>query len=125
MFMTEHDPLHALLREWKAPEPTPELDTRIAAAYREAVGQDAVGREAVARPPILRRFWRARVSLPAPVLAVGVLAVLALFLWFRVASPPPPALPATSDLVTHLDATGFQALPDGAARVISVKDLKK
>jgi hypothetical protein len=120
MFMTEHDPLHALLREWKTPEPTPELDARIAAAYREAAVRDAVP-----RPPILRRFWRTRVSIPAPVLAAGVLAVLAVFLWFRVASPPPPASPATSDLVTHLDATGFQALPDGAARVISVKELRK
>jgi hypothetical protein len=125
MLMTEHDPLHALLREWKAPEPTPELDARIAAAYREAVGQAAVGREVVPRPPILRRFWRTRVSIPAPVLAAGALAVLAVFLWFRVASAPAPALPATSDLVTHLDATGFQALPDGAARVISVKELRK
>jgi hypothetical protein len=60
----------------------------------------------------------------APVLAVGVLAALAVFLWFRIASPPAPALPATSNLVTHLDATGFQALPNGEARVISVKDLK-
>ena len=118
--MTEHDPLHALLREWKAPEPTPELDAGIAAAYREAVGRDAVPRR-----PILRRFWRARVSLPAPVLAAGVLAALAVFLWVRVASPPPTALPATSDLVTHLDATGFQALPNGEARVISVKELGK
>jgi hypothetical protein len=120
MFMTEHDPLHALLREWKAPEPTPELDTRIAAAYR-----DAVGREVVARPPILRRFWRARVSLPAPVLVMGVLALLAVFLWFRVAAPPPPVIPAPPDLVTHGDATGFQPLPNGEARVISVKELKK
>jgi hypothetical protein len=125
MFMTEHDPLQALLREWKSPEPPPELDTRIAAAYREAMGRDAVDRDAVPRPPILRRFWRARVSLPAPVLAVGVLAVLAVFLWFRIANSPPPALPATSDLVTHLDATGFQPLPNGTARVISVKELRK
>jgi hypothetical protein len=120
MFMTENDPLRALLREWKSPEPAPELDTRIAAAYRAAMSHDALR-----RPPILRRFWRARVSLPAPVFAVGVLAVLAVVLWFRVASPPPPALPTTSDVVTHLDATGFQALPDGEARVISVKELRK
>lgn len=118
--MTENDPLRALLREWKSPEPAPELDARVAAAYR-----DAVGREAARRPPMLRRFWQARVSVPAPVFAVGVLLPLAVFFWFRAASPPPPALPATSDVVTHLDATGFQALPDGAARVISVKELRK
>jgi hypothetical protein len=119
MVMTENDPLRALLREWKSKEPAPELDARIAAAYRAAVTRDAV------RRPIFGRFWRARVSLPAPVLAAGVLAVLAVFLWFRIAAPPPPASPATSDVVTHLDATGFQPLPDGAARVISVKELRK
>jgi len=118
--MTENDPLQGLLREWKSPEPAPELDARMTAAYREAVHQDAVRRS-----PVLRRFWRARVSVPAPVFAVGVVVVVAVFLWVRVASPHPPALPATSDVVTHLDATGFQALPNGEARVISVKELRK
>jgi hypothetical protein len=112
--MREPDPLSALLREWKSPEPSPELDRRIAAAYRDAVP----------RPPIWRRFFQARVSVPVPVFAVGVLLVLAVFVWFRESSAP-QALPATSDLVTRLNATGFQPLPNGEARVISVKELKK
>jgi hypothetical protein len=115
--MTEHDPLRALLREWQAKEPSPEMDERIATAYRDAVGLEA------RRAPILLRFWRTRVSVPAPVLAVGVLLVVAVFVWFRgaVASR---TVPVTPNAVTRLNATGFQPLPNGEARVISITDLK-
>lgn len=111
--MREPDALHNLLREWQSPEPSPEFDRRVINAYREAQ-----------RPPIWRRFWRARISIPMPVFAIGALVAVALLLWFRWSSTP-PAPAATSDLVTHLNATGFRPLPDGAARVISVTELKK
>lgn len=112
--MREPEPFSALLQEWKSPEPSPELDRRIVAAYRNALPC----------PPILRRFLQARVSIPVPAFAVGVLVAVLMFLWFRGSSPPQP-LPATSNLVTHLDATGFQALPNGAARLVPVKELRK
>jgi hypothetical protein len=111
--MREHDPLHALLEEWKAPEPSPELDRRVAAAYRKARP----------RPPVWRRFLRARVSIPVPVLAVGVLAAILVLLVFRIASTPKP-LTVSPNVVSQLNATGFLPLPNGQARVLSVAELK-
>jgi hypothetical protein len=115
MFMTEQDPLHALLREWQDPDPRPDLDRRVMAAYRTAVGP---------RPSFWVKFWRMRISLPAPVFALAVLAAIAVFLLVRKPSEP-PASPAVPNLVSRLNATGFQPLPDGAARVISVTERKK
>ncbi len=117
--MRDPDPLHALLREWRAPEPSPELDQRVASAYREAVGQGARP-----RPSIWAGFWRARISIPAPVLALGILvAVAATLLWFRGSSTPKP-LTVSPNVVAQLNATGFQPLPNGRARVLSVTELK-
>lgn len=110
--MKERDPLDALLGEWKSPEPSPELDERVMRAYRaqpEAV--KALG---------WRRFWTARISVPVPVL-IAAIAVLALFLWVRSASQS-RALPEASGIVTHLNATGFQPLPNGQARVLPVNE---
>jgi hypothetical protein len=112
--MREPDPLHALLREWKSPEPSRELDQRVVAAYRDAVP----------RPPVLRRFWQARVSVPAPVLALGILLAVAALLWFRGSFTPKP-LTVSPNVVAQLNATGFQPLPNGQARVLSVTELKK
>jgi hypothetical protein len=116
--MTEHDPLRALLREWQAREPSPELDERITTAYRDVVCREAQ------RAPILLRFWRTRVSVPAPVLAVGALLAVAVFVWFRGAAAP-KVLPVTPNVVTRLNASGFQPLPNGEARVIPISELKK
>lgn len=115
--MTEFDPLRPVLREWEAPEPPLGMDARVRAAYRTA------------RPASSwRRIWSVRVSVPAPVLAALLLVIAALLLQFRSAPPAPRpalrldstlvALPGGQGYVTRLDATGFQPLPDGAARVV-------
>ena len=113
--MTEQDPLRALLREWQDPEPPPDLDRRVMAAYRNAVGP---------RPSLWVRLWQVRISVPAPVLALAVLAAIAVLVLMRRPSEMPASL-SVPNLVSRLNATGFQPLPDGAARVISVTDLKK
>src|SRR5437879_4513886 len=101
MFMREPDSLDVLLREWKSPEPTAELDQRVTSAYRSAV-----------RPPgfpprIWRQFWTMRVSVPAPALAAATLVIFTLFLWLRQAAVPAVS-PDTSGFVTRLNASGFQ-----------------
>jgi hypothetical protein len=113
--MSEQDPLRALLHEWQDPEPPTDLDRRVMAAYRNAVGP---------RPPFWARLWQVRISVPAPALALAVLAAIALFLLVRRPSEPPPS-PPVPNLVSRLDGTGFQPLPNGEARVISVTDLKR
>ena len=118
--MKEHDPLHALLREWEAPEPSPEFDSRMVSVYRDAV----FARDATGLSSIWAGFWKARISVPAPVLAVAVLVAVAVFLLIR-GPRAPKTVPPTANLVTHLNATGFQPLPNGEARVISVKELRK
>ena len=116
--MKEPDSLDSLLREWKAPDPAAELDRDVLAAYRSAVPQP--------RPPsqFWQRFWTMRVSLPAPALVAAMLAICALFLWFR-PSASPPAEPRRSDAVTRLNAAGFQPLPNGDARVIPAVEKPK
>jgi hypothetical protein len=100
--MSEHDPLDDLLREWNSPEPTDELDRRITSAYRTAV-----------RPPVWRRFWRTRISIPAPALVSAALVALALFLWLRphsgvpVANPSAPG-PAAVQPETRVTLADFQ-----------------
>jgi len=90
--MNASDPLRDLLREWEAPEPSPELDARVRGRYRAA-----------------RRK-------PFPALAALLLILAALLLQFR--SLPPHRL------VTRLDATGFQPLPNGAIRVVSIGEVQ-
>ena len=116
--MREPDSLDALLREWKSPEPTAELDQRVTSAYRSAV-----------RPPRFsprgwRQFWTMRVSVPAPALLAAALAIVALFFWLR-PSAAPAASPETSGVVTRLNASGFQPLPNGEARVIPAMEVQK
>jgi hypothetical protein len=114
MFMKEPEPLDTLLREWKAPEPAPELDRRVTSAFRSE-----------ARPPDRwRRFWRLRISVPVPVLLAAALAVFALFFWLRPAAAP-AASPETSGVVTRLNASGFQPLPNGEARVVPVAEVPR
>jgi len=101
------DSLRPLLREWQAPEPPPGMDARLLAAWRAAYPA-----------PPRWNFWSARVSIPAPLLAVAVLVLLALFLQFRPAPPEP--LRGPSVISTQVDADGFHALPDGAARGVKL-----
>ena len=105
--MREPDPLDVVLRaEWKSPEPTAAFDQRVTAAYRSA-----------AHPSAWLRFWRLRFSVPAPALVAAMLAIFALFLWLRPA-PGTPVPAETAGAVTRLNASGFQPLPNGEARVI-------
>lgn len=57
--------LRETLEQWKAPEPGQSLDARVLAAYRERV-----------KPPLWRRLLRARISVPVPVAAAIVLAII-------------------------------------------------
>jgi hypothetical protein len=112
--MIERDPLDSVLREWQAPEPSAELDREMLAAYRSAI----------ARPvPFWQRFWSTRISVPAPALVVAAIAIIALVLWLRPAAQP--SLPDPSGVVTQLNATGFQPLPNGEARVIPAMEVHK
>ena len=116
--MKETDLLDALLREWKLSEPTVGLDQRVIAAYRSAVRRDRVSAR------VWRRFWTTRVSIPAPALVAAALAIFALFLWLL-----PSAAPAmwrdTPGAVTRLNASGFQPLPNGDARVVPAMEVQR
>jgi len=106
--MSEFDPLRTVLREWKAPEPSAALDERVRAGFR-----------ILRAPSPWARFWSARVSVPVPALAaVGLLAAVAWLVEFR---PTPPAATRQPAVVTRLEATGFQPLPDGVALVEDVR----
>ncbi len=112
--MKETDSLDALLREWKATEPAPELDQRVISACRTAVAS----RRDVSQ---WRRFWAKRISIPAPALVAAALGVIALILWLR-----PAAAPAQNPgAVTRLNVTGFQPLPNGAARVVPAAEVQQ
>ena len=105
--MSENDPLRAVLREWKAPEPSAELDERVRAGFR-----------VLRSPSPWARFLSARVSVPVPVLAAVLLVVAVV--WLVEFRPAPPA-PRQRGLVTRLEATGFQPVPNGVALVEEVK----
>jgi hypothetical protein len=106
-----------MLREWQAPDPPADLDRRVLAAYRAAHV-----------PSPWRIFWTARISVPVPVLAALLLLAAALFVQYRARAPQPRPplrmetvlmpLNGGSGCVTRLDATGFQPLPNGAARIV-------
>ena len=105
--MNEFDPLRAVLREWQAPDPPEAMDARVRAGFR-----------AFAAPSPWKRFWTARVSVPVPVLAA---VVLLLAVAWAVEFRPAPRAEHAPGVVTMLEATGFQPLPDGIARVEEVK----
>jgi hypothetical protein len=118
MFMREPDSLDALLREWKSPEPTVELDQRVTSAYRSAVRAPRFS------APVWRQFWTMRLSVPVPALVAAALAIFSLFFWLR-PSAAPAAAPNTSRVVTRLNASGFQPLPNGEARVVPAIGIQK
>jgi hypothetical protein len=112
--MNEPDSLDKLLHEWKSSEPTEEMDERVAHAWRSAF-----------QPPRTRSFWSLRFSIPAPALLAAALALAVLVFWLRRPNPPTvhEAAPQTRGIVTQLDARGFEPLPNGEARIISVREL--
>jgi anti-sigma-K factor RskA len=114
--VSELDPLDKLLRECEPPEPGAELDARVLSAYRAHLTQpESRG--------FWRRFWSLRVSVPAPALIAAAIALVAVFFWVR-----PAAQPATAEApgaVTRLNASGFQPLPNGEARVVPAMEVRK
>jgi hypothetical protein len=112
--MTEPDPLDSVLREWQAPDPPAGLDREVLVAYRSAVPRPA---------PFWHRFWTRRISLPAPALLAAAIVILGLFIWLRPLAQP--SSPDPSGVVTQLNATGFQPLPNGDARVIPAMEVQK
>jgi hypothetical protein len=114
--MKEPDSLDSLLREWKAPEPSTELDQSIMAAYRTAVRKP--------RHAFWQRFWTKRISVPAPALVAVAVLIFAILIWLR-PSAVGPASPGKSDVLTRLDVSGFQPLPNGEARVIPAGEIRK
>lgn len=119
----EPDPLRNVLREWEPPPLPPAMDARIRAAYRASY-----------RPSPWRSFWSMRISVPAPAFAALLVLFAALLLLFRATPPARPALHLDSAVVaqasdrryeTLLDATGFQPLPNGAARVVKSEGIKQ
>lgn len=120
----ESDPLSPILREWEAPDPPAAMDARMVAAYRASYA-----------PSPWRRFWGARISIPVPAMAALLLIAVACWIVFRPAPPSRAEVlrtdtrvvtwPEGRGCVTRLDASGFQPLPDGAARLVGVGDIKQ
>jgi hypothetical protein len=109
----EDDKLRALLREWEAPEPNPQMDARVRAAWRAS------------HPAAWKRIWTARISMPVPVLAA--LLLIAAFLLAKFGTPRRSTAETPSQpggYVTQLNAAGFQPVPNGEARVITVKEAR-
>jgi len=109
--MSENDPLRAVLQEWKAPEPSAALDDGVRAGFR-----------AMQPPSACARFWSMRVSVPLPALAAAALMLLVAAAWLVAFRPSRSVAPARlPGVVTRLEATGFQAVPDGPALVREIK----
>jgi hypothetical protein len=109
----EDDKLRAVLREWEAPEPNPAMDARVRAVWRAS------------HPPGWKRIWTARVSVPVPVLAALLLIAALLLAKFGAARRSTAETPSGhGGYVTQLNATGFQPVPNGEARVITVKEAR-
>jgi hypothetical protein len=86
------------------------MDARIRAAWRSS------------RPRLWKRIWSARVSVPVPVLVVLLLIAAFLAVKFELARSTVDAPSEAGGYVTHLNANGFQPVPNGEARVITVKE---
>jgi hypothetical protein len=108
--VTEDDKLRAVLREWEAPEPSPQLDARVRKAWRSL------------HRPAWKQIWMARVSVPVPVLAALLLAAAFLLVKFGGAGNTAERPSKSGGYVTQVNSTGFQPVPNGEARVINVKE---
>jgi len=106
----DDDKLRAVLREWEAPEPSLEMDARVRAAWRAS------------HPGLWKRIWMARVSVPVPVLAMLLLIAAFLLVKFGVARSAPKAPSEAGGYVTRLNTSGFQPVPNGEARIITVNE---
>jgi hypothetical protein len=103
------DELSEVLGEWKGIEPSLEFDARVIGAYRRG------------RLSAWQRFWRGRVSVPVPVVALAAIAVVLLVVWLRPERAPREA----GGIVTQIDSDGFQPMPNGAARLIRIEDARQ
>jgi hypothetical protein len=116
--MNEPDPLHALLREWKSPEPAAEFDQKVVDAYRTVL--PVAGH----RPPAWRRFWDAKISVPAPLLLAAMAVIALLIFRFQPSSTPAPS-PGAARVVTQVNAIGFEPLPNGEARIVPARETRE
>ena len=118
----ERDPaLNAVLRKWRMPDISPDLDRRILENYRNAVRAE----------PLWRRFFSTSVRVPLP---VAVAALMLLFLAAAVAIRRPPAVSTTPPaiigagglqaaraeppVVVHTSLEGFQPVSDATVTVM-------
>lgn len=108
------DALSGMLREWAAPEPSKAMDARVQAAHRELYGRSW-----------WRRMWSVEVRVPAPAFAALLLLLIGAVVWVGMRGSAGPARvqpaavsPLDAGYQTRIEAAGFQALPDGAMRVI-------
>lgn len=101
--------LQELLREWKAPDPNAALDERVRARFRQL------------NPSFWRRIWTMRISIPVPAMA-AILLLAAAVLWLGPRPSPPHAAAPVRDYGNKVQSAGFEPLPDGAARVIEMKE---
>jgi len=89
------------------------MDARVRAVWRAS------------HPPGWKRIWTARVSVPVPVLAALLLIAALLLAKFGAARRSTAETPSGhGGYVTQLNATGFQPVPNGEARVITVKEAR-
>ena len=109
--MMESDPLRAVLREWEAPEPGAGLDARVRDAWRSRC------------PARGRRVWAARLRVLVPV-SIALSLVLAAVLIKPVARTGTESYVTPDSYVTKLDAAGLRPVPNGVARVVSVKEVE-
>lgn len=108
MLMKKEEDVDSILREWKAPAPSADLDDSVLQAFRKACPAPVWRRV----PPRLER----RVLL----IAATVLVAVGLSISFRPIKGP-PEIP---QVVTRINASGFRALPDGAATIIKAREVR-
>jgi hypothetical protein len=109
MLMNKEDNINSILREWKAPEPSRELDGRVLQAFHAARSIPVWNR-------VSPQSLRVQVLLIAATLLVTV-ALVALFRYGKESAGIP-------GIVTQINGSGFQALPNGAATITKSKEIK-
>jgi hypothetical protein len=107
--MNKEENLNSILREWKAPEPSPELDGRVLNAFHEVRSVRVWSRQ-------LPHSLKAQVLL----IAATVIFAVAVTVLFRHGKPSA----GVPQIVTRINGSGFQALPNGSATIIKSKEIK-